>query len=98
MTQLPGSSVTYRIALGLRAGRQTLVLRTTTPLAGEDTRNERVANAHGFSLHAGDGVSGACARCMDREQGIWRSAIGRGRCCAEVGRGGISACRRVLWP
>ena len=43
MTQLLGSSVTYRIAVGPRAGRQALVLRTITPLAGEDTRNERVA-------------------------------------------------------
>lgn len=30
-----------------------MVLRTITPLSGEDPRNERVAKAHGFSLHAG---------------------------------------------
>ncbi|MCP5320526.1 MAG: transposase [Pseudomonadales bacterium] len=55
MTQLIGSSVTYRIALGPQAGRKTLILRTITPLAGEDPTNERVAKAYGFSLHAGVG-------------------------------------------
>ncbi|MBK9665559.1 MAG: hypothetical protein IPO61_07475 [Gammaproteobacteria bacterium] len=36
-----GSSVTYRIAVGLQAGRSALVLRTITALAGEEPRNER---------------------------------------------------------
>jgi iron complex outermembrane recepter protein len=53
MRQLLGSSVTYRIALGPQAGRKALVLRTITPLVGEDPSSERVAKAHGFSLHAG---------------------------------------------
>ena len=53
MRQLIGSSVTYRIAVGPQAGRKALVLRTIRPLAGEEPRNERVAKAHGFSLHAG---------------------------------------------
>jgi hypothetical protein len=53
MRQLIGSSVTYRIALGSQAGRKALVLRTIRPLSGEEPRNERVARAHGFSLHAG---------------------------------------------
>jgi hypothetical protein len=53
MRQLIGSSVTYRIALGPQAGRKALVLRTITPLSGEDRARERVAKAHGFSLHAG---------------------------------------------
>jgi len=51
MRQLLGSSVTYRIAVGPKAGRKALVLRTITALAGEDPRNERVAKANGFSLH-----------------------------------------------
>ncbi|MBK6286682.1 MAG: transposase [Gammaproteobacteria bacterium] len=51
--QLLGSSVTYRIAVGPQAGRKALVLRTITALAGEEPRNERVAKANGFSLHAG---------------------------------------------
>ena len=55
MTQLIGSSVTYRLALGPQAGRKALMLRTITPLAGEDLTNERVAKAYGFSLHAGVG-------------------------------------------
>ena len=49
MRQLIGSSVTYRIALGPQAGRTALVLRTITPLSGEDPAHERVAKAHGFS-------------------------------------------------
>jgi hypothetical protein len=53
MRQLLGSSVTYRIAVGPQAGRKALVLRTITALAGEEPRKERVAKAHGFSLHAG---------------------------------------------
>ena len=53
MRQLLGSSVTYRVAVGPQAGRKALVLRTITALAGEDPRNERVAKANGFSLHAG---------------------------------------------
>ena len=39
--------------MGPQAGRKALVLRTITALAGEEPRNERVAKAHGFSLHAG---------------------------------------------
>ena len=39
--------------VGPQAGRKALVLRTITALAGEEPRNERVAKAHGFSLHAG---------------------------------------------
>ena len=53
MRQLIGSSATYRIAVGPQAGRKALVLRTIRPLAGEEPRNERVAKANGFSLHAG---------------------------------------------
>jgi hypothetical protein len=53
MRQLIGSSVTYRIAVGPQAGRKALVLRTIRPLADEGPRNERVAKANGFSLHAG---------------------------------------------
>lgn len=49
MAQLIGSSVTHRIALGPQAGRKALVLRTITPLVGEDAASERVAKAHGFS-------------------------------------------------
>ena len=35
MRQLIGSLVTYRIAVGLQAGRKALVLRTITPLSGD---------------------------------------------------------------
>jgi hypothetical protein len=53
MRQLIGSSVTYRIAVGPQAGRKALVLRTIRALPGEEPRNEVVAKANGFSLHAG---------------------------------------------
>jgi hypothetical protein len=53
MRQLLGSSVTYRIAVGPQAGRKALVLRTIRPLADEEPSSQRVARAHGFSLHAG---------------------------------------------
>ena len=53
MRQLIGSSVTYRIAVGPQAGRKALVLRTIRPLADEEPSSQRVARAHGFSLHAG---------------------------------------------
>ena len=48
MWQLIGSSVTYCIAVGPQAGRKVLMLRTITPLSGEDPRNEQVAKAFGF--------------------------------------------------
>ena len=53
MTQLLGSSVTYRIAVGPQQGRKAFMLRALPPLDGADNSSERVAKAAGFSLHAG---------------------------------------------
>lgn len=41
--------------VGRTLERMALVLRTITALSGEDPASERVAKAHGFSLHAGVG-------------------------------------------
>jgi len=53
MTQLLGSSVTCRIAVGPQQGRKAFMLRTLAPLDGSDNSSERVARIAGFSLHAG---------------------------------------------
>jgi hypothetical protein len=64
--QIIGSSVTYRVAVGAQAGRKAMVLRTSTPLEGEDRVNKRVAKAHGFSLHPC--VSGEAHQRAQRER------------------------------
>jgi len=49
---LQGHSVTYRVAFGARQGQKAFTLQTLAP-RGEDRDGERVAQANGFSLHAG---------------------------------------------
>lgn len=85
MRRLIGSSVTYRIAVGPQAGRKALVLRTITPLAGEDRASERVAKAHGFSLHAG-------VSCEAHQRDV------RERLCRQIARpaGGLIPCKFPL--
>jgi len=52
MNDMLGHSITYRVAVGPRTGEKVFTLQTVTPqLAGEDEK--RVAQASGFSLHAG---------------------------------------------
>lgn len=53
ITQLLGSSVTYRIAVGPQQGRKAFMLRTLAPWDGPDQTSECVAKVAGFSLHAG---------------------------------------------
>ena len=53
MTQLLGSSVTYRIAVGPQQGRKAFMLRTLPPSDDPDPTRERVAKVAGFSIHAG---------------------------------------------
>ena len=48
-----GSSITYRIALGPHQGRKAFTLRTLAPDPWGEERSARVAQAAGFSLHAG---------------------------------------------
>ena len=48
-----GDAITYRIALGPHLGRKAFTLRTLVPDPWADERSARVAQAAGFSLHAG---------------------------------------------
>jgi len=60
LSQLQGHSITYRIAVGPQSGRKALTLQTVPPRL--DLRGlgleESVANANGFSLHAGVATEG----------------------------------------
>jgi len=51
MDHLRGHSITYRIALGRHAGKKAFALQTQP--ATESHRDEPLAKANGFSLHAG---------------------------------------------
>ena len=52
MNQLPGHSITYRIAVGPQAGRKVFTLQTL-PGCGADEFADTVGKVCGFSLHAG---------------------------------------------
>jgi hypothetical protein len=52
LTDLQGHSITYRIALGPHKGRKAFMLQSLSP-RGEPPGSDRVAQAAGFSLHAG---------------------------------------------
>jgi len=52
LAELQGHSITYRIALGPHKGRKAFMLQSL-PRCGEPSGSERVAQAAGFSLHAG---------------------------------------------
>jgi Putative transposase len=52
LTDLQGHSITYRIAMGPHKGRKAFMLQSLPP-RGEPPGSERVAQASGFSLHAG---------------------------------------------
>jgi hypothetical protein len=58
LQDLIGHSITYRIATGPRQGQKVLTLKTL-PAHDERPDEDRLARAHGFSLHAGVGVAGA---------------------------------------
>jgi hypothetical protein len=52
LADLRGHSITCRIALGPHKGRKAFMLQTV-PAASETPNCERLAQASGFSLHAG---------------------------------------------
>jgi hypothetical protein len=54
MDDLPGHSITYRVAVGPRAGQKVFSLQTVPARADESSNG--VAQYAGFSLHAGIGV------------------------------------------
>jgi hypothetical protein len=51
MEQLPGSSITYRIAVGSQQGRKVLTLQTLP--ACDEPFDDGVGKVAGFSMHAG---------------------------------------------
>jgi hypothetical protein len=53
MTQLLGSSITYRIAVGPQQGRKVFTLQTLPACDPEDQFGDTVGKVAGFSLHAG---------------------------------------------
>jgi hypothetical protein len=53
MSQLLGSSITYRIAVGPQAGRKVFTLQTLSACDPEDQIGDTVGKVAGFSLHAG---------------------------------------------
>jgi len=53
MTQLRGSSITYRIAVGPQAGRKVFTIQTLPAGDPDDPCGNTVAKVAGFSLHIG---------------------------------------------
>jgi hypothetical protein len=53
MSQLLGSSITYRIAVGAQAGRKVFTLQTLPACDPQDAFGDSPGNVAGFSLHAG---------------------------------------------
>ncbi|VAX14567.1 hypothetical protein MNBD_GAMMA24-1589, partial [hydrothermal vent metagenome] len=53
MTQLPGHSITYRIAVGPQPGRKVFTLQTLPACDPEDQFGDTAGLVAGFSLHAG---------------------------------------------
>ncbi len=53
LSQIHGSSITYRIACGPNAGKKVFTLQTLPSSNHETTQSDRVAKTAGFSLHAG---------------------------------------------
>lgn len=61
MDDLISHSITYRVAMGPRAGQKVFTLQTV-PAEPPEEQKEAVAQAAGFSLHAGIGNRGRCPR------------------------------------
>jgi ribosomal protein S27E len=53
-TDLQGHSITYRIAMGPHQGRKAFMLQSLSPSSASES-TDRLAQASGFSLHAGGG-------------------------------------------
>jgi hypothetical protein len=81
LADLPGHSITYRIALGAQRGRKAFTLQSLPPAAATDS-TDRVAQCAGFSLHAGVAAedsqrdSSGCAATSAARR--WRSSACRG--------------------
>jgi len=53
MDQLPGHSITYRIAMGSQQGHKVFTLQTLPACDSDERLADTVGNVSGFSLHAG---------------------------------------------
>jgi hypothetical protein len=53
LPDLQGHSITYRVAFGARQGQKVFTLQTLPPRDPEQEGKEKLAQANGFSLHAG---------------------------------------------
>ena len=96
-----GSSITYRIALGPHQGRKAFTLRTLAPERWAEESSARVAQAAGFSLHAGvlaeaGGLTAPEPECSPREsKGSSKDARqGPGRAGNPASAGGKEGWRR----
>jgi hypothetical protein len=85
MNQLLGHSITYRIALGLQAGRKVFTLQTLPACDPEDQFGDTVGKVAGFSLHAG-----VAAKAHERNK--------LERLCRYVSRPAVSEKRLSLTP
>ncbi len=70
MNDLIGHSITYRVALGPRAGQKVFTLQTVPPIAAGEEQ-ARGARASGFSLHAGVGAAGGERQKLERLCPMW---------------------------
>jgi len=65
MDDLFGHSITYRVAMGPRAGQKVFTLQTV-PAALPEEQKKGVAQAAGFSLHAGIGIEAEARGKLER--------------------------------
>lgn len=85
MNPLLGSSITYRIAIGLHAGRKVFTLQTLPACEPEEPFGDTVGKVAGFSLHAG-----VAARADERKK--------LERLCRYISRPAVSEQRLSLAP
>ncbi len=85
MDQLLGHSITYRIAVGLQAGRKVFTLQTLPASDPEEPFGDAVGKVAGFSLHAG-----VAARADERKK--------LERLCRYISRPAVSEKRLSLTP
>ena len=83
MDQLLGHSITYRIAVGPRAGRKVFTLQTLPACDPEEAFTDTVGKVAGFSLHAG-----VAARADERKK--------LERLCRYISRPAVSRHLRLL--
>ena len=66
LDDLIGHSITYRIAVGPRAGQKVFTVQTVPAQPESDEPRKRLAQASGFSLHAGTGIDAGQRKKLER--------------------------------